>query len=130
MKTNAGVLARLVSEPDFVAGEVDTGFIEARLETLATKPEPSEFLKIEAVTALAPGPDGTPWSGGSLAGFRMSLAPASSLIQYDDEIVEGWADPAIEPAWTVRDGTVVLFEGGEAYAFSRPKACCNISQGE
>jgi propionyl-CoA carboxylase alpha chain/3-methylcrotonyl-CoA carboxylase alpha subunit len=34
VKTNAAFLARCASHPDFVAGDVDTGFIERRLEAL------------------------------------------------------------------------------------------------
>ena len=41
-----------------VAGEVDTGFIEARLEALTAKPEPSAFLLTEAASALAAPDDG------------------------------------------------------------------------
>jgi acetyl/propionyl-CoA carboxylase alpha subunit len=122
VKTNAGFLARLLSEPDFIDAHVDTGFIETRLGALAAKPPPSDFLLTEAATALAPAADGTPWSGGPLAGLRLSRPAAASMVQFDDQVVEATVDPAIEPAWTVRDGQVVLFEAGEAYAFSRPKA--------
>src|SRR5690606_2064124 len=38
VKTNAGFLARCLDDPDFIVGEVDTGFIEARLESLAGPP--------------------------------------------------------------------------------------------
>ncbi|MDB5456557.1 MAG: Carbamoyl-phosphate synthase chain ATP-binding [Caulobacter sp.] len=37
VKTNAAFLARCASHPDFVAGAVDTGFIEARLEELTDR---------------------------------------------------------------------------------------------
>ena len=33
MKTNAGFLARCLEAPDFIAGDVDTGFIERNLAT-------------------------------------------------------------------------------------------------
>jgi acetyl/propionyl-CoA carboxylase alpha subunit len=122
VKTNAGFLARLLSEPDFIDAHIDTGFIEARLAALAPKPPPSDFLVTEAATALAPAGDGTPWSADALGGFRLSRAAAPSLVQCDDKMMEAVVDPSIEPAWTVRDGQVVLFEEGEAYAFSRPKA--------
>jgi acetyl/propionyl-CoA carboxylase alpha subunit len=122
VKTNAGFLARLLAEPDFCAGQVDTGFIEGRLEALTAKPPPSAMLKIEAASALAPVGDGGPWSGHALAGFRLSAPAAPSLLQVDGELVEASVDPAIEPAWSVRDGQVALFEGGEAYVFSRPRS--------
>jgi acetyl/propionyl-CoA carboxylase alpha subunit len=121
VKTNAGFLARLLSDLDFQAGRIDTGFLEARLETLAAKPPPSEFLKNEAATALAQAEGATPWTAGPLAGLRLSSPPAPALIQCDDSLVEAAIDAAIEPAWAVRDGVVVIFEDGEAYAFSRPR---------
>jgi 3-methylcrotonyl-CoA carboxylase alpha subunit len=57
----------------------------------------------------------------------MSGAEAPSLVQCDDRLIEAVVDTAIEPAWTVRDGQVVLFEDGEAYAFSRPRAAAEAS---
>ena len=122
VKTNAGFLARLLSDPDFQAGHIDTGFLEARLDALTTKPPPSDFLASEAASAFAAADDGTAWAAAPLAGFRLSAQPAPALLQCDDQLIEAAIDPAIEPAWSVRDGQVVLFEAGEAYAFSRPKA--------
>jgi len=122
VKTNAGFLARLVSEPDFRAGDVDTGFIDARLEALTAKPEPSAFLVTEAATALAAPSDGAPWSAGALTGFRMGAPAAPSLVQAGDETFEAQVDTSLESAWAAHDGEVVLFEEGEAYAFSRPRS--------
>ncbi len=121
VKTNAGFLARLVSEPDFRDGEVDTGFIDARLDQLTAKPEPSAFLLTEAATALAAPEDGAPWTAGALAGFRLGAPAAAALVQADDRTFEAHIDLGLEPAWTVHDGQVVLFEQGEAYAVSRPR---------
>jgi acetyl/propionyl-CoA carboxylase alpha subunit len=120
VKTNAGFLARLLSDPDFQAGPIDTGFLEARLETLTAKPPPSDFLASEAASALAAPGDGTAWT--ELAGLRLSAGPAPALLQCDDQLIEAAIDPEIEPAWSVRDGQVVLYEAGETYVFSRPKA--------
>ncbi|HXQ17718.1 MAG TPA: biotin carboxylase N-terminal domain-containing protein [Caulobacteraceae bacterium] len=129
VKTNAGFLARLLSEPDFVAGQVDTGFIEARLDRLATPPEPSSFLRIEAATALAPAEDGTPWTRRALAGLRLGAAPAPSLIQAGERVFEACVDPQIAPASVPGADEVVLFEGGEAFAFSRPKSAAGDEAG-
>ena len=38
VRTNAGFLQRCAADPDFVAGRVDTGFIPARQDALATPP--------------------------------------------------------------------------------------------
>ena len=42
VKTNAGFLTRCLDHPDFIAGDVDTSFIEARLDVLAPRPAPSQ----------------------------------------------------------------------------------------
>ncbi len=82
---NAGFLGRLLREPDFVAGDVDTGFIERRLDELTTPPEPEPFMVHMAGSALFLGAGGSPyardpenelgepgmiWS--DLAGFRLN----------------------------------------------------------
>ncbi|HEX3408515.1 MAG TPA: biotin/lipoyl-containing protein, partial [Caulobacteraceae bacterium] len=113
---------RLVSEPDFRAGEVDTGFIDARLAALTAKPEPSGFLVTEAATALAAPVDGAPWTAGAMAGFRMGAPAAPALVQEGERTFEAQVDASLEPAWVVHDGEVVLFEDGEAYAFTRPRS--------
>jgi 3-methylcrotonyl-CoA carboxylase alpha subunit len=129
VKTNAGFLARLLSEPDFVAGQVDTGFIEARLDRLTATPEPSNFLRIEAVTTLAPAEEGTPWTRRALAGLRLGAAPSPSLIQAGERVFEAWVDPQIAPASASGADEVVLFEGGEAFAFTRPKSAAGEDAG-
>jgi len=106
----------------FIAGQVDTGFIEARLEALTATPEPSRFATIEAVTALAPASDGTPWTERSLAGLRLGADPAPSLIQAGERVLEARVDPQMAPTAPAGAREIVIFEGGEAFAFSRPKS--------
>ena len=54
VKTNAWFLARLLDEPDFVAGEATTSLIADRIEVLASEPQPSQLLlQIAADEALA-----------------------------------------------------------------------------
>ena len=53
VKTNAGFLAKLLSEPDFRAGQVDTNFIAAHLDRLSTKPPLSIRCVAAAVHLLA-----------------------------------------------------------------------------
>ena len=122
VKTNAGFLTRLLSEPDFIAAHVDTGFIEARLDRLTATPEPSPFLTIEAATALAPAEDGTPWTRRALAGLRLGAAPSPSQIQAGERVFEACVDPQMASASAPGADQVVLFEGGEAFAFTRPKS--------
>ena len=122
VKTNAGFLTRILTDPDFRAGRVDTGFIEARLEQLAATAAPSAFLLIEAATTLAAASEGSPWTEPRLSGFRLGASSAASLIQAGDRVFEARPDPQMAAAWPQGSGEVVLFEGGEAFAFTRPKS--------
>jgi acetyl/propionyl-CoA carboxylase alpha subunit len=125
VRTNAGFLARCLGDPDFLRGEVDTGFIGARQDDLATASAPSDQVLAAAAQgllsqgpAMASEPDG-PW--GALTGFRLNAPRQSHLRLYrDGEAVEAplnegplSADVLIDAA-----GAIVVFEAGEAYAFS------------
>ena len=125
VRTNAGFLARCLGDPDFLRGEVDTGFIGARQDDLATASAPSDQVLAAAAQgllsqgpAMASEPDG-PW--GALTGFRLNAPRQSHLRLYrDGEALEAplnegplSADVLIDAA-----GAIVVFEAGEAYAFS------------
>ena len=124
VRTNAGFLARCLVEPDFLAGEVDTGFIGSRLEALATPPSPSQTaLAAAALGRLAgeepsPSDPNSPWR--ALTGFRLNAAPARTVRLYRD------GQPVDAPipqdglgadVLLAQDGQIVVFEAGEAYAF-------------
>jgi acetyl/propionyl-CoA carboxylase alpha subunit len=69
VRTNAGFLARTLSDPDFRAAKVDTGFIEARLDALTGGIDPSEAAALGALVEafrlrLAGQEDADPWSAG------------------------------------------------------------------
>ncbi len=125
VRTNAGFLARCLGDPDFLRGEVDTGCIGARQDDLATASAPSDQVLAAAAQgllsqgpAMASEPDG-PW--GALTGFRLNAPRQSHLRLYrDGEALEAplnegplSADVLIDAA-----GAIVVFEAGEAYAFS------------
>ncbi|MGH6996895.1 MAG: acetyl-CoA carboxylase biotin carboxylase subunit, partial [Phenylobacterium sp.] len=84
VKTNAGFLARCLDHADFIAGDVDTGFIEARLEALAAQPAPSDVALASAAMALTLDEEGAgpaePWA--SLTGFRINAPPLASMRLY------------------------------------------------
>jgi acetyl/propionyl-CoA carboxylase alpha subunit len=124
VKTNAGFLARCLDHPDFIAAEVDTGFIEARLEALAATPAPSDAaLAVAAAAVMGEDDDLTtepasPWRG--LAGFRMN-APAESTIRLflGGQPVDAPLDIGdIEADVLISDDEVVVFEAGEAFVFT------------
>ena len=129
VKTNAGFLTRLLSDPDFQAGHVNTGLIEARLDALTATPAPSAFLLMEAATALASTSDGAPWTQSALAGLRLGADPAPSLLQAGDTVFEVRVDPLLATATAQGQRQIVLFEDGEAYEFTRPKSAATDEGG-
>ncbi|HWE99155.1 MAG TPA: biotin carboxylase N-terminal domain-containing protein [Caulobacteraceae bacterium] len=91
VRTNAAFLAACLADEDFVAGRIDTGFIEARLEGLTSTakldPPPA------AVGALAPwspgGGDGVWAFGRGPSSFRLNAASAqSAAIEVDGAVRE------------------------------------------
>jgi acetyl/propionyl-CoA carboxylase alpha subunit len=122
LKTNAGFLARCLAEPDFIAGEVNTGFIEARLEALTALPKPSEaVLSAAAATAIgdfAQGPAADPWQG--LTGFRQNGEPQRGVRLFlvgEAVICTPLAGARQRSAFVSHEGDVVVFETGEAFVF-------------
>ena len=139
VKTNAGFLTRCASHPDFVAGDVDTGFIERRLEALIGGRAPSGVIAGIAATALVElrsrdeGP--TPWSPlDDASGFRLNGAPLRRMIldhggsTLEAELLDVDLHP--EDLLVVDDDEVVVFEAGEAFSFRAPKALAGGPGGE
>jgi propionyl-CoA carboxylase alpha chain/3-methylcrotonyl-CoA carboxylase alpha subunit len=93
VRTNAWFLARCLAHDDFVAGAVDTDFIEARLDALAAKPTASPAVQAAAAAAfahppLAPVARGDPWASG-LFGFQLNEAAQASLrLRQDGQICD------------------------------------------
>ncbi len=121
VKTNAGFLTRCLSNPDFVAGAVDTGFIEARLETLLPPVEPSAEVLAAAAAAAVESTDPSPWAG--LTGFRMN-APAvmRTLLTLDGRAFEAELGVAPAPAAYRIGSRTLVFEDGQAFAFGPVEA--------
>ncbi len=88
--TNLGFLARIVADPDFAAGRVDTGFIERRREAVLAPPGPVPELaraaaalhrllaREEAVATPAGADRFSPWA--AVAGWRLNLAAAPQSL--------------------------------------------------
>jgi 3-methylcrotonyl-CoA carboxylase alpha subunit len=118
VKTNAGFLVRCLEHPDFIAGAVDTAFIDQRLEALTPQPTAdTAALRRAAATLVDP--------SAPAPGFRLNGAPSVRVrLEADGETVEvalTEADLGHLGAW--RDGDdLVLFSAGEAVALRPARA--------
>jgi 3-methylcrotonyl-CoA carboxylase alpha subunit len=128
VKTNAAFLARICEDEDFRRGDVDTGFIPARIDTLVPDSLPADGLWQLAANAMLLadwGPAETapadPWN--ALSGFRLgadedlrvTLAHAGevrTIAPSDDIDVAGMATPEGE--------SLLVFSEGQAFAFTLP----------
>ena len=122
VKTNAAFLARCLDHADFVQGDIDTGFIEARQPALVDLGEPSNAVLTAAVSALAraaqpAGP--SPWA--NLEGFRINSRPRiegsvdGGGKRYDLSL-QGLAPSTLSTR--LIDDQVLVFEDGAVHAFT------------
>jgi 3-methylcrotonyl-CoA carboxylase alpha subunit len=125
VRTNAGFLARAAADPDFRAGEVDTAFIPARLDTLVPDPEPSEGVWNLAATALLSSDFGNgdledPWT--ALQGFRLNgdAHPSVALAHRGEVRVVEPGGSRLEGMATASGDHVLVFAEGQAFAFTLP----------
>jgi acetyl/propionyl-CoA carboxylase alpha subunit len=122
VKTNAGFLARALADPDFLAGRVETGFIADRLESLVTPVEPSARV-LQAAAQAAGARTGIP---ASLKGFRLNADPVYGVhldhdgTRYRVELTPQTRLGDLKVAGS--GGEFIVFEDGEPYALSLPKA--------
>jgi propionyl-CoA carboxylase alpha chain/3-methylcrotonyl-CoA carboxylase alpha subunit len=134
VKANAAFLARCLEHPDFVAGDVDTGFIETRLDVLVPKgapPQEAQALAAAAAVAAEEGASDEPWSPWSPldgpTGFRLNAAPRLDvrLEQAGQVVTAPLTDvdfAEVEDRVLVGDEQIVVFCGGEAFEFRTPQA--------
>ncbi len=127
VKTNAGFLARALSDPEFIAEEIDTGFIGRRIDQLlASDDPPPEAFEAAAATffaaARAKAGSGDPWD--ALEGFRVG-APSRRVVGVQYGEAQRWIDVAPETAKalksTIVGQTAVVFLDGDALAFVQPQ---------
>ena len=121
VKTNAGFLVRTLSDPDFLAADIDTSFIENRLDRLIPPAEPSEEIVESAASArlAQEGDPKEPWR--ALEGFRVN-APSHvhvSLRSGDTRYqVELGAKSAAALCTRQFEEIIVVFADGCSYAFT------------
>ena len=124
VRTNAGFLARAASHADFIAGRVDTGFIERHGAQLIPSLVPDVVVQQAAARALISKQTNDPWT--ALTGFRIA-APlhADVIVQIAGVPYMIAIDPAGESTGTsatMADGERVLFVEGQAWPFGLPRA--------
>jgi acetyl/propionyl-CoA carboxylase alpha subunit len=137
VKTNAGFLMRCLEAPDFIGGEVDTGFIERNLAALTDAVEPTAA----ALSAAASGamlaaedefiePEPSPWR--ELTGFRLNAAPASQVWLFRDGrtvLAEALDDLQPRSVLVTEADEIVVFEAGEAFAFATHPPSAEAAEG-
>jgi acetyl/propionyl-CoA carboxylase alpha subunit len=136
VKTNAAFLARVLDHPDFVAGGVDTSFLEQRLDALVpVEAIPPHVLQTAAHLRLArPGRNAgdpvDPWR--VLQGFQIGPARAVEIaLQAGDETV--WVtleDPPAEASAVRIAGEIVVFADGQAFGFGEPRVAGALESAE
>ena len=114
VRTNAAFLARAAADGDFVAGRVDTGFIERGIDALVPAAEPSVAIQAAAAWALIAAPTGRAWT--DLTGFRAN-APAQRRIAVSiaGSIHLAEAAPSAKARVASVGGRDILFLDGEAW---------------
>ncbi|OYW27593.1 MAG: methylcrotonoyl-CoA carboxylase [Caulobacter sp. 12-67-6] len=114
VRTNAAFLARAAADGDFVAGRVDTGFIERGIEALVPTAEPSAAIQAAAALALVPAQTERAWT--DLPGFRAN-APAQRQVAVSIAGSIHLAEAASSAKGCVASvgGRDILFLDGEAW---------------
>ena len=119
VRTNAAFLARVARHPAFIAGELDTGFIERHATVLIPGVTPSRDV-IEAAAGALTAPRGNdPWH--ALLGFRSNSSPYDQVrvaIGGDTHSVS--IEPNVPASVAAIGGERVLFVRGEAWSFAVP----------
>jgi 3-methylcrotonyl-CoA carboxylase alpha subunit len=125
VRTNAAFLSRVAAAPAFVAGDIDTGFIERHAAALIPAKEPDEAVVRAAARALVEGSAAAdPWA--RLTGFRAGGPRQLEVaVAIGDEVHLASAEPA-PPSEVAEYSTIelrgerVLFWRGEAWRFGLP----------
>jgi 3-methylcrotonyl-CoA carboxylase alpha subunit len=122
VKTNAAFLARALRHPRFLAGDIDTGFVERYRENLMPAATPPEAVLQAVANAMLSADAGNPWC--ALTGFRVAgpperrvrveLAGSTQVI----ELTQPGSNALIADVGDVR----VVFMAGEAWQFGPERA--------
>ena len=115
VRTNAGFLGRLLTHPDFVAGQVDTGLIAREGDDLVMPDMPDIEELQEVAAALCGSARSDPWS--AAVGLRLNAPPRAQARLIDDSGTVHVVDLAeIEADEPARE--VLLFDSGFARRYT------------
>ncbi|MEA3031952.1 MAG: 3-methylcrotonyl-CoA carboxylase alpha subunit [Sphingomonadales bacterium] len=134
VRTNAAFLARTLRHPEFLAGDIDTGFLPRHLDSLVGPAVPSEAALRSAGQALIGDQDGGGWTvfaPGAAArdawtratGFRMNAAPdlrvrlTDGESEYEVDLAAPGADPQPLLPW---ESGFMINEEGQAFYLRPP----------
>jgi 3-methylcrotonyl-CoA carboxylase alpha subunit len=125
VKTNAAFLARAASHPEFVAGHIDTGFIEKHAADLVPAAEPSTEVLVAAAHARLAEYREPETAWGAATGFRLN---AAARLQVEVQIgterqIVSLGDASRTTLRSARVGSeTVVFDRGHAFAFNEPQS--------
>ncbi len=120
LRTNNAFLIRALSDTDFVAGEIDTGFIDRKSAALISHGAPPDEVLAAAAAFVArtrhQAPNGDPWSADD--GFRIGGRARETVEFALDGKRRTIAVPDEAPAITVlrlANGTIAAIRDGETF---------------
>jgi 3-methylcrotonyl-CoA carboxylase alpha subunit len=119
VRTNAAFLVRALRHGDFLAGAIDTGFIERHLTDLVPSEEPNIRVLQAAAEALLPTGTQDPWT--ALSGLRMNAKPCRQVsveVAGQPYLVD--LDRTLQTRGAGRKD--VVFMDGEAWSFGPCRA--------
>ena len=123
VKTNAAFLARAAAHREFVAGHIDTGFIERhQAELIPAAALSAAVLESAAHARLAAHRDESVW--GAAVGFRLNASPAAEIeVQSGNERKRVALSSDRAALRVAQHGAETLvFERGHAYVFNEPRS--------
>jgi 3-methylcrotonyl-CoA carboxylase alpha subunit len=122
VKTNAAFLTRALRHPRFLAGDIDTGFVERYRKNLMPAATPSKAVLEAAANAMLSVDADNPWC--ALTGFRGAGPPERRVrveVAGTTQVVE--STQSVSNAVIADVGDVrVVFMAGEAWRFGPEKA--------
>jgi 3-methylcrotonyl-CoA carboxylase alpha subunit len=133
VRTNAAFLINLLQDPEFLDGDVQTGFIAQRQDRLTAFEPANEAVLNSAAEALLPPEDFSVWELRS--GFRLN-GPSNPRLRLADEsgaMIEFDQGPGYDPAFThVVDGKAIHPFMGKTFSFSlyRPGGVAGTAAGD